>query len=114
MLLNSPQRKTSRRPRLNGKAARSTPGEIVGEGHKFFGTVSRGLAQVVEAAFSRWGQPNGYILGQEGSGAFVVGLRYGDGKLYTKNAGDRRVFWEGPSVGFDYWRRRRAHDDAGL
>ena len=74
---------------------------IVREGHRFFGTVSRGLAQVVEAAVSRWGQPNGYVLGQEGSGAFVVGLRYGDGKLYTKNAGDRRVFWEGPSVGFD-------------
>jgi hypothetical protein len=79
-----------------------TPGELVREGHHFFGTVSRGLAQIVEAAVSRWGQPNGYILGQEGSGAFVVGLRYGDGKLYTKNAGDRRVFWEGPSVGFDY------------
>jgi len=77
------------------------PDEIVREGHRFFGTVSRGLAQVVEAAFSKWGEPNGYILGQEGSGAFVVGLRYGDGKLYTRNAGDRRVFWEGPSVGFD-------------
>ena len=75
--------------------------ELVQEGHRFFGTVSRGLAQVVETAVSRWGQPNGYVLGQEGSGAFVVGLRYGDGKLYTKNAGDRRVFWEGPSVGFD-------------
>jgi hypothetical protein len=78
------------------------PDEIIHEGHKFFGTVSRGLAQVVQAAFSKWGEPNGYILGQEGSGAFVVGLRYGDGKLYTRNAGDRRVFWEGPSVGFDY------------
>jgi hypothetical protein len=78
-----------------------TPDEIIGEGHKFFGTVSRGLAQVVEKAVSRWGQPNGYVLGQEGSGAFVVGLRYGDGTLYTKNAGDRRVFWEGPSIGFD-------------
>lgn len=78
------------------------PGELVREGHRFFGTVSRGLAQVVEAAVARWGQPNGYILGQEGSGAFILGLRYGDGKLYTKNAGDRRVFWEGPSVGFDY------------
>ena len=77
------------------------PEEIVREGHKFFGTVSRGLAQVVEKAVSRWGEPNGYILGQEGSGAFVVGLRYGDGKLYTRNAGDRRVFWEGPSIGFD-------------
>ena len=78
-----------------------SPGEIVTEGHRFFGTVSRELAQVVEKAVSRWGQPNGYILGQEGSGAFVVGLRYGDGNLYTKNAGDRRVFWEGPSIGFD-------------
>jgi hypothetical protein len=76
-------------------------GELVNEGHRFFGTVSRGLAEVVEKAVGRWGQPNGYILGQEGSGAFVVGLRYGDGKLYTKNAGDRRVFWEGPSIGFD-------------
>ena len=78
------------------------PDEIIREGHRFFGTVSRGLAQVVQEAFSRWGEPNGYVLGQEGSGAIVVGLRYGDGKLYTKNAGDRRVFWEGPSVGFDY------------
>jgi len=77
------------------------PDELIREGHRFFGTVSRGLAQVVEAAISRWGEPNGYILGQEGSGAFVVGLRYGDGKLYTRNAGDRPVFWEGPSIGFD-------------
>src|SRR5882757_4193158 len=78
-----------------------SPGELVNEGHRFFGTVSRGLAEVVQKAVSQWGEPNGYILGQEGSGAFVVGLRYGDGKLYTKNAGDRRVFWEGPSIGFD-------------
>ncbi len=89
-------------------------GEIVREGHRFFGTVSRGLAQVVEKAVSHWGQPNGYVLGQEGSGAFVVGLRYGDGTLYTKNAGDLRVFWQGPSVGFDCRRRRRPHHDAGL
>jgi hypothetical protein len=79
-----------------------SPDELVRTGHKFFGTVSRELAQLIERAVSRWGQPNGYILGQEGSGAFIVGLRYGDGTLYTKNAGDRRVFWEGPSIGFDY------------
>jgi len=77
------------------------PNELINEGHRFFGTVSRGLAQIVEKAISNWGQPNGYILGQEGSGAFVVGLRYGDGTIYTKNAGDLRVFWEGPSIGFD-------------
>jgi len=75
--------------------------ELVDAGHRFFGGVSRGLAMIVEKAVSRWGQPNGYILGEEASGAFVGGLRYGDGTLYTKNAGDLRVFWQGPSIGFD-------------
>jgi hypothetical protein len=88
-------------PPAQNRPGTFSAGELVNEGHRFFGTVSRGLAEVVEKAVGRWGQPNGYILGQEGSGAFVVGLRYGDGKLYTKNAGDRRVFWEGPSIGFD-------------
>jgi hypothetical protein len=78
-----------------------SPGEVVNAGHRFFGTVSRGLASVIEKATSQWGLPNGYILGQEGGGAFVAGLRYGEGVLYTKNAGDLRVFWQGPSVGFD-------------
>jgi hypothetical protein len=88
-------------PRQQQGGSTFGPDELVQQGHQFFGSVSRGLAQVVEKAVSNWGQPNGYILGQEGGGAFVVGLRYGDGKLYTKNAGDRRVFWEGPSIGFD-------------
>jgi hypothetical protein len=55
----------------------------------------------IEKAVSKWGLPNGYILGEEASGAFIGGLRYGDGTLYTRNAGDARVFWEGPSIGFD-------------
>jgi hypothetical protein len=75
--------------------------ELIDAGHRFFGGVSRGLAMIVEKAVSRWGQPNGYVLGEEASGAFVGGLRYGDGTLYTKNAGDLRVFWQGPSIGFD-------------
>jgi len=75
--------------------------ELVDAGHRFFGGVSRGLAMIVEKAVSQWGLPNGYILGEEASGAFVGGLRYGDGTLYTKNAGDLRVFWQGPSIGFD-------------
>src|SRR6516165_7223815 len=75
--------------------------ELIDAGHRFFGTVSHGLAMVVEKAVSQWGLPNGYVLGQEASGAFIGGLRYGDGTLYTRNAGDVRVFWQGPSVGFD-------------
>ena len=76
--------------------------ELVGSGHKFFGNVSRGLALTIEEAVRRWGEPNGYVLGQEASGAFVGGLRFGEGQLYTRNAGDRRVFWQGPSIGFDF------------
>jgi hypothetical protein len=78
-----------------------SPDEIIDAGHHFFGGVSRGLATIVEKAASQWGQPNGYILGEEAGGAFVGGLRYGDGTLYTKNAGDVRVFWQGPTLGFD-------------
>ncbi len=76
--------------------------ELVSSGHKFFGSVSRGLALTIEEATRRWGEPNGYILGQEAAGAFIGGLRYGEGVLYTRNAGDRKVFWQGPSVGWDF------------
>ena len=79
-----------------------TSEELVQQGHGFFGEVSRGLALSIEKAVGQWGQPNGYILGQEGSGAFVGGLRYGEGTLYTRNAGDLRVYWQGPSLGWDF------------
>ena len=75
--------------------------EILETGHGFFGSVSKGLASVVEYAFQKQGRPNGYILGQEAGGAFVAGLRYGEGILYTKDAGSRRVYWQGPSIGYD-------------
>lgn len=75
--------------------------ELVDNGHKFFGSMSRGLGQVVQEAVRRWGLPNGYVLGQEASGAFVGGVRYGEGVLYTRNAGDLHVYWQGPSIGFD-------------
>jgi hypothetical protein len=76
--------------------------EIVDAGHSFFGETSGGLAKVIETAFSKYGLPNGYILGQEGSGALIAGLTYGEGALYTKNVGEHTVFWQGPSLGLDY------------
>jgi hypothetical protein len=85
-----------------GKPQAFSSDELVNSGHRFFGNVSRGLASAIESAGQKWGQPNGYILGQEGSAAFVGGLRYGEGVLYTRNAGDRRVYWQGPSFGFDF------------
>jgi hypothetical protein len=78
--------------------------EVLDKGHHFFGSTTRGLAGIVEKAVATWGEPDGYILGEEGSGAFVGGLRYGEGKLFTRgsNEADRRVFWQGPSLGFDW------------
>jgi hypothetical protein len=76
--------------------------EIKEAGHRFFGRVSMDLARVIEYAFQRSGRPNGYILGEEAGGAFVAGLRYGEGTLYTKDAGDHRVYWQGPSLGYDF------------
>lgn len=79
-----------------------TAEEIVASGHRFFGSTSGGLASAVEKAFQSFGLPNGYILGEEGSGAFIGGLTYGEGTLYTKNAGDHKTFWQGPSLGWDF------------
>jgi len=78
------------------------PGDITGAGHRFFGRITTDLASVIEYAFRNNGRPNGYILGEEGGGAFVAGLRYGEGTLFTKSAGSRKVFWQGPSIGYDF------------
>jgi hypothetical protein len=95
---------TAAPPAGNGtpQSGQYSSNEVIDAGHRFFGTISRGLAQIVEKAGSQFGLPNGYILGQEAGGAVVAGLRYGEGILYTKNAGDLRVYWQGPSLGFDF------------
>ncbi len=84
------------------RAQEYTAQEIIDSGHKFFGATSGGLATVIEKIFSSYGLPNGYLLGEEGSGALIGGLTYGEGTLYTKNAGDHKVFWQGPSLGWDF------------
>jgi len=76
--------------------------EIKQAGHRFFGSISQGLASIIEYAFQKSGRPNGYILGEDAGGAFVAGLRYGEGRLYTRDAGTHRVYWQGPSVGYDF------------
>ena len=75
--------------------------ELIEAGHRIFGNVSQGLASVVEYAVSKYGLPNGYILGHEGAGAVIGGVRYGEGTLYARNAGQHKVYWQGPSIGFD-------------
>ena len=84
-----------------GRPQKFESNQLIDSGHQFFGSISRGLGQAVESAAKHWGQPNAYILGQEASGAFVAGARYGEGVMYTRNAGDQKVYWQGPSIGFD-------------
>jgi hypothetical protein len=79
-----------------------TAQEVIDAGHNFFGKTSGSIAAAIEQTFGKYGLPNGYILGEDAGGAFIGGLRYGEGTLYTKNAGDHKVFWQGPSIGWDY------------
>jgi hypothetical protein len=79
-----------------------TSEEILLEGHQFFGKASRGIGQAVEYVFQNLGEPTAYIVGEEASGAFVGGLRYGEGKIYYKNGTVEKIYWQGPSLGFDF------------
>jgi hypothetical protein len=67
----------------------------------FFGSTTKGLAEIIEKVFSDMGRPTAYITGEEISGAFIVGLRYGKGDLNIKTGGTSKIFWQGPSIGFD-------------
>ncbi len=76
--------------------------EIVEAAERFFGAGAEGVAAVISHVFEDLGRPNGYIEGQEGSGAIGIGLRYGNGHLRLKRrSGTTRVYWRGPSIGFD-------------
>ena len=78
-----------------------TVGEIVTTGNQVFGEFTQAFAAIVERAASSYGLPNGYVVGEEAGGALIGGVRYGQGTLYTRNAGTYQVFWQGPSLGLD-------------
>lgn len=75
--------------------------EIRDASRGLFGTISTELAAVIEHAFAKSGRPTAYVLGTEGGGAFLAGLRYGKGTLYLRSGGSQTVYWHGPSVGGD-------------
>jgi len=75
---------------------------VLREAENFFGKSTEGLAKVIEKAFQEQGRPNAYVKGEEASGAITVGLRYGNGTLVMKDGSMRKVWWQGPSIGFDF------------
>ena len=87
---------------VNGDNTTYQDDDLIGAAEGVFGKGAKGLAEVIEDILKKQGRPNAYIAGREASGAFVVGLRYGSGKLYHKVEGERPVYWTGPSIGFDF------------
>lgn len=75
--------------------------DLIGAAEGVFGKGAKGLADVIKDLLKKQGEPNGYIVGREGGGAVVVGLRYGSGTLYHKVEGQQPVYWTGPSIGLD-------------
>ncbi|MBW8786043.1 MAG: DUF1134 domain-containing protein [Novosphingobium sp.] len=95
---------------IPGSAAATAPGaadatyhkdDLIGAAQGVFGKGAKGLAGMIEGILKKQGEPNAYIVGREGGGAIVVGLRYGSGTLFHKIEGQRPVYWTGPSIGFD-------------
>jgi hypothetical protein len=75
--------------------------DLIGAAEGVFGKGAEGVARMIQDILSKQGEPNGYIVGREAGGAFVVGARYGSGTLFHKVEGQKPVYWTGPSVGFD-------------
>lgn len=75
--------------------------DLIGAAEGVFGKGAKGVATMIEDILKKQGRPNGYIVGREGGGALGIGLRYGSGTLHHKVEGDKKVYWTGPSIGFD-------------
>jgi hypothetical protein len=88
-------------PATGQRSATWQKDDLIGAAEGVFGKGAKGIADVIEGILKKQGEPNAYIVGREGGGAFVVGVRYGSGTLYHKVEGQKPVYWRGPSIGFD-------------
>jgi hypothetical protein len=92
-------------PRAGGDPSYHAPtydrDELINRTSDFFGVGAETVGAIIEKVFRDNGRPTGYIAGEEASGAFAIGARYGSGLLYMKNRKPQKVFWRGPSIGFD-------------
>lgn len=75
--------------------------EVVTAISTHLGVTSESAASAVQRLFKERGEPTAYITGEERGGAFTVGARYGEGTLWMKDGTSQKVYWQGPSIGFD-------------
>ena len=78
-----------------------TEDEVFQASSGFFADASRDLADAIAKAFEDHGRPNAYITGEEVSAAIGIGLRYGNGTLTRKKFDHQKIYWQGPTIGFD-------------
>ena len=88
-------------PAIGADQATYQEDDLIGAAEGVFGKGAQGLGKLIEDILKKQGRPNGYIVGREGGGAFIVGLRYGSGTLNHKVEGQKPVYWTGPSIGID-------------
>jgi len=99
---NPPPPSDQSQPEPGNKGDKFSQNEVVDAAANFFGVASEATAKAVQKVFSEQGLPDAYIKGDEGSGAIVVGLRYGSGWLIRKGYEPEKIYWQGPSVGWDF------------
>lgn len=100
--IQAPQPAEGAPPAQSSESQTYSADEVTQAASKFFGSTSEGLAKAIERTFSDYGRPNAYIYGNEGGGAAIVGLRYGKGTLQFKGGDSQKVYWQGPSIGWDF------------
>jgi hypothetical protein len=83
------------------KASTYDEDELIHRASDFMGVTAETAGGIIEKTFKDQGRPTAYIAGEEGSVAFVAGVRYGKGLLYMKGRPAVTVYWQGPSIGFD-------------
>ena len=86
------------------RAQAYTADELVAAGSRELGIAAEAMGGAIERIFADQGDsPTAYIAGEEGSGAVVLGARYGRGALHMKDlSASQEVFWQGASIGWDW------------
>ena len=76
-------------------------GDVLEAAEGVFGRGAAGLAGLIEDILKDQGEPVAYIAGREAGGAIGIGAKFGSGTLFHKVEGQSKVYWRGPSIGFD-------------
>ncbi len=99
---NNPTGRATRNANQNPKLETYSENDLVASISTHLGVTSESAATMIERMFKDSGRPTGYITGEEGGGAIIGGVRYGKGTLWMKDGSSQKIYWQGPTIGFDW------------